>query len=140
MRGTLIRRLVFIGMVFFLTSSPSGWCSLSDPIHNIDDLLADLEKQGVGCFWRHHFAGAVCYADNIALIVPSPSALHLMLQACNTFASSHSLIFNATKTQLIKFSSYPSEFNDTEFNFCGVKLNYSYTPWSLSELGFIRQS
>ena len=72
----------------------------------IDDLLLELEKQGVGCFWKHHFAGAVCYADDVALIAPSASALHLMLRACTQFASTHSLIFNASKTQLITVLLY----------------------------------
>ena len=45
----------------------------------IDDLLVEPEKQGIDCFWRHIFVGAVCYADDIALIAPSPSALRLML-------------------------------------------------------------
>ena len=36
----------------------------------IDDLLRKFGKQGVGCFWKHHFAGAICYADDIALIAP----------------------------------------------------------------------
>ena len=42
---------------------------------------------GVGCFWNHHFAGAVCYADDVALIAPSASVLRLMLRACTQFAS-----------------------------------------------------
>ena len=46
----------------------------------IDDLLSELENEGVGCFWNHHFAGAVCYVDDIALIAPA-SALRLMLRA-----------------------------------------------------------
>ena len=63
---------MFVVIVFF-TISPSqmgsarvvfSLQSILFTIH-IDDLL---EKQGVGCFWRHHFAGAVCYADEIALI------------------------------------------------------------------------
>ena len=55
---------------------------------------------GVGCFWKHCLVGAVCYADDIALLAPSPSALRLMLKTCTL---SHSLLFNAKKTQLIKF-------------------------------------
>ena len=47
----------------------------------MNDLLADLEKQGIGCYWKHHFDGDVCYADDIALIAPSSSALRLMLQS-----------------------------------------------------------
>ena len=41
----------------------------------IDDLLLELEKKGVGCYWNQHFVRAVCYADDIALLAPSPSAL-----------------------------------------------------------------
>ena len=37
----------------------------------IDNLLAELEKTGVDCFWNHHFVGAVCYADDVALLAPS---------------------------------------------------------------------
>ena len=52
----------------------------------IDDLLSELEKMGVGCYWRQHDVGAVCYADDIALLAPSPAALRLMLDACSRFA------------------------------------------------------
>ena len=52
----------------------------------IDDLLSELEKMGVGCYWRQHYVGAVCYADDIALLAPSPAALRLMLDACSRFA------------------------------------------------------
>ena len=24
-------------------------------------------------FWKHHFVGAVCYADGVALLAPSPA-------------------------------------------------------------------
>ena len=100
----------------------------------IDDLLWELEKQGVSCFWKHHFAGALCYADDIALIAPSVSALCLMLRTRTQFASSHSLIFNASKTQLIKFSCTSSGCDSTEFSFCGERLGYSK---SVTHLGHI---
>ena len=69
----------------------------------IDDLLIALEDCGVCCFWKHHFVGAVCYADNISLLAPSPSALRCMLDTCLSFATQHHLTFNPDKTQLIKF-------------------------------------
>ena len=74
------------------------------------------------------FVGAVCYADDIALINPSPSALRLMLRTCSEFASSHSLIFNTSKTQLIGFSCCPSSrCGLADFSFNGEKLKYSKT-------------
>ena len=62
----------------------------------IDDLLAELQKNGIGC---NHFVGAMCYADDIALLAPSPSALRHMLSTCSDFAVAHNLLFNP---QLIK--------------------------------------
>ena len=74
----------------------------------IDDLLLELKRQGIGCYWNKHFFGAICYADDLTLLAPSPSAaLHLMLNTCSSFATSHNLIFNADKTQLIRFSRTP---------------------------------
>ena len=69
----------------------------------IDDLLLDLHQLGVGCFWNQRFVGALCYADDVALLAPSPCALRLMLNRCYQFAQSHSLVFNADRTQLICF-------------------------------------
>ena len=41
----------------------------------MDVFWTALENNGVGCFWKHHFVEAVCYADDVALLAPSPSAL-----------------------------------------------------------------
>ena len=71
----------------------------------IDDLLLDLHQLVVGCFWKQHFVGALCYADDVALLAQSPCALRLMLNRCYQFTQSHSLVFNADKTQLICFGS-----------------------------------
>ena len=91
----------------------------------IDDLLLELEQQGIGCYWNHIFAGAVCYAEDIALIAPSPSALRHMLKTCSLFASKHSLTFNASKTQLIKFFRCPPLKDElASFSFCGHILKY----------------
>ena len=74
----------------------------------IDDLLMDLKEQGVGCFGDSFFAGALCYADDLVLLAPSPSALRIMICCCEDFAASPGLRFNASKFQLIRFShSHP---------------------------------
>ena len=39
------------------------------PIY-IDDLITELEKTGVGCFWNHYFGSAVCYADDVDFLPP----------------------------------------------------------------------
>ena len=67
----------------------------------------------IGCHWQNYFVGALAYADDIALLAPSPSALRSMLKVCTSFAEAHHLVFNPDKTQFIHFSrkwctNYPS--------------------------------
>ena len=46
----------------------------------VDGLLCKLRDSGVGCHLGCEFVGCVCYADDLALLVPSPSALRIMLK------------------------------------------------------------
>jgi len=45
----------------------------------MDDLLLGLKVLGIGCYWDGFFVGAACYADDVALLAPSPSTLHVIL-------------------------------------------------------------
>ena len=69
----------------------------------LDELLEKLSKSGVGCHWGGAFVGALCYADDIVLLAPCASTMRHMLNICDSYATSHGLIFNANKTQLICF-------------------------------------
>ena len=53
----------------------------------IDELLSRLSDQGVGCYTGYHFAGSLCYADDVALLAPSPAALRILLAECERFAA-----------------------------------------------------
>ena len=86
--------------------------------------LTSLKSLGVGCHWGGLFVGAVCYADDIALLAPSPSALRLMLKHCEEFAISRGLSFNASKTQLIRFGTQPSHLCSAKMLFSGVSLSF----------------
>ena len=66
----------------------------------MDMLLNKLKKCGVGCYWDGLFVGALCYADDLILLAPCPSA----------------------KTQLICFGSSPSDKYTTAIYFCGELL------------------
>ena len=44
----------------------------------LDKLIVRLSKLGVGCHFGRHFIGCLCYADDIALIAPSPSSLRIL--------------------------------------------------------------
>ena len=50
----------------------------------IDDLLMNLKRLGVGCYWDSLFAGAVWYADDLVLLAPTP-ALRIMICSCKDF-------------------------------------------------------
>ena len=69
----------------------------------IDELLIRLERLRTGCYSGCFFVGALCYADDIVLLAPSPSALCILLSECKCFSMDSELIFNASKTQLMCF-------------------------------------
>ena len=67
----------------------------------LEELLQRLTSLDIGCHVGHHYVGSLCYADDIALLAPSPSAaLRILLRECELFAIEHNLQFNAAKTQL----------------------------------------
>ena len=56
-----------------------------------------LAHIGVGCFIGRIFAGALAYADDIALVAPTASALRKMLAVCDKYATEYCMAFNAQK-------------------------------------------
>ena len=83
-----------------------------------------LRVSGVGCYLGGCFAGALSYADDIVLLAPCASSLRYMLGICQSFASSHGLILNASKTQIICFClSQISKFTPSIF-FDNTKLMF----------------
>ena len=90
----------------------------------LDGLLQKLADSGAGCR-GHLFAGTVCYADDIVLLAPCPSALRILLNICSTYASTHGLRFNAEKTQLICFHLRQSHPVIPTVVFNNVVLQYS---------------
>ena len=67
----------------------------------IDELFVRLERLRTGCYSGCFFVGALCYADGIVILAPSPSALRILLSECECFSRDSELEFNASKTQLI---------------------------------------
>ena len=50
------------------------------------------------------FAGAFGYADDLALISPSLTGLHLMIKICDQYAIEYSIVFNPVKSKLMCFN------------------------------------
>ena len=72
----------------------------------LDELLDMLSDSNVGCYWGGHFAGAVCYADDIVLLAPSASALRRMLSSFSwaTFQCRQNSINLFSRTE-VKYSA-----------------------------------
>ena len=102
----------------------------------LDELLQRLSTVDIGCYVGHRslYIGSLCYADDIALLAPSPSALRILLRECELFATDHNLIFNAAKTQLICFRSSPKVKCIGKFSFSGHLLEFSDTVTHLGHV------
>ena len=55
--------------------------------------------------------GVYFYADDISLLSPTFTGLKEMLKICEDFADDHDIIFNASKSQLLQFSSCSNNTN-----------------------------
>ena len=53
----------------------------------LDEFLTRLSKLGIGCHFDSIYAGSFGYADDIALLTPSPSAMRRLLKECKLFAN-----------------------------------------------------
>ena len=64
----------------------------------LDGLLEELSDSGVGCYWGHMFAGALCYADDIVILA-------LLLDGCWIFAV-YMLLIMVCCSMLVKISLF----------------------------------
>ena len=71
----------------------------------MDNLLTLLRKAGLGCHVRSVFVGAIMFADDLALLAPSRSAIQQMISICENYCNEYCLLFNAAKTKAIIFGS-----------------------------------
>ena len=69
----------------------------------IDELLLRLKRSRYGCHIGDVFMGCFSYADDVALVAPSMTALRCMLQVADEFADEYSIKFNVDKYQFLPF-------------------------------------
>ncbi len=77
------------------------------------------------------YAGAVCYADDLTLLAPSPSALRLRLKCCEDFTTSNGL--NSSKTHL-RFGRLRSSICSAQVYFQGSFLHFVDSATHLGHL------
>ena len=107
-------------------ASPVLYCAY------MDVLLERLKKEGHGCWVGEHFAGSVCYADDLMLLSPSFSGLQKMILICQEYAAEFGMAYNPKKTVCILFSRACRKAGLPEIN-----LNDSPLEWvsSVKHLG-----
>ena len=69
----------------------------------LDQLIVKLRLLGMGCYMSGLFTGVFIYADDITLLAPSRASMVLMLEKCESFAVTHDILFNASKTKYMIF-------------------------------------
>ena len=69
----------------------------------VDELLLRLKRLQVGCQIDGEYAGALAYADDIALLCPTISGLKQMIHTLEEFGEEFKMKFNPTKTKCMLF-------------------------------------
>ena len=64
----------------------------------VDDLNNKLNSAKVGCYVSDRPVNNFSYADDLALVAPSATALNLLLETCDSFAKDNYIIFSTTKS------------------------------------------
>ena len=111
---------------YAITSGVKQGGILSPFLFNVfmNDLLILLRKQGVGCFVKNIFVGAIMYADDLALIAPSRHAMQTLLSVCQRYCHDHSLSFNTKKSKAIIFGSKADSCNTASLLLNGEPIEY----------------
>ena len=71
----------------------------------IDDLLVILRSKGIGCHINSVFYGSIMFADDLALLAPTRSAMQLMMTICESYCKEFCLTFNTKKTKSMLFGA-----------------------------------
>ena len=75
----------------------------------LDGLLVQLRNSGIGCHIGNFFVGALAYADDLALLAPSASAMRTLLKICDDYSKQYSIVFNAAKSACLLVASSKSQ-------------------------------
>ena len=97
----------------------------------LDGLLRTLCSSKIGCVVGTMFTGILAYADDIALLAPTPLAMRCMLSICEKYAAEFGVLFNATKSKCIVCTS---RFSKTAQDLS----NYSKFTISGNEIEFVQ--
>ena len=69
----------------------------------VDELLDKLRQNKKGCYYMTHFAAALFYADDMAILAPSVRGLKFLLEICGDYCLEWDICLNAKKTKVLYF-------------------------------------
>lgn len=100
---------------------------LSPVLFNVynDNLSQALNDLKVGCFINNVCMNHIFYADDIALISPSPAALQQMVKICEVYGKNNEIIYSTEKTTCMAF--IPKYFK--QYNVPNIYLNGNPLQW-----------
>ena len=82
----------------------------------INDMIVALRKSGIGCHLIDQFVACILFADDLALLAPSRSALQSLIDICHKYCSKFCLEFNAGKSKIMIFGSVNDTLKPLELN------------------------
>ena len=121
----------------------------------VDDLLKSLRKSGLGCHVGSLFVGTIMFADDIAIVAPTRSAMQKLIDKCDSYCREYGLLFNTAKTKSMIFGKgfhslkpHPLSLNGqpieyvSEWKYLGCLINSGkeFTFSCKSELSAFRRS
>ncbi|KAL0841056.1 hypothetical protein ABMA28_014821 [Loxostege sticticalis] len=71
----------------------------------VNELIEGLSSTRIGCHIGNVCVNNISYADDMVLLAPSVSALRKLLKVCESYAGSHGLLYNVTKSECMVFKA-----------------------------------
>ena len=89
----------------------------------VDDLIGELRRINKGCYYLGHFAAALFYADDMAILAPSIRGLSFLLDACSQYCDEWDICLNAKKSRVLFFGKSAPICHE-------IKLGNKSVPWA----------
>ena len=67
----------------------------------VDDMIGILMRSGIGFHLVNVFVGCLLFADDLALLAPSQSALQRMVNLCHEYCLKYCLQINSAKSKVM---------------------------------------
>ena len=109
---------------FFIRAGVRQGGILSPDFYSIyvDELLYELQKSKIGCYYGIYFAAALFYADDMALLAPSLRGLESLLSICGNYCTEWDIGLNPKKSKCLYFGNRTTITHN-------VTLNNSVIEW-----------